>query len=83
MAPGTVKAVSDALVEVDVAEVGEVDPRWELESFARSLLAKSPATARAYASDLAAFARWAERGGQGRSGPTLFLPRISTGRSRK
>jgi integrase/recombinase XerC len=63
MAPGTVKAVSDALGEVDATEVGEVDPRWELESFARSLLAKSPATARAYASDLAAFARWAERGG--------------------
>jgi site-specific recombinase XerD len=58
-----VNSVSDVAVDLDVAEGGEVDPSWELEAFARSLLAKSPATARAYASDLAAFARWAARGG--------------------
>ena len=36
---------------------------WRLEEFIRSLTAASPATRRAYASDLAAFFEWAERGG--------------------
>ena len=36
---------------------------WRLEPFVASLAGKSPETARAYRSDVAAFARWAERGG--------------------
>jgi integrase/recombinase XerC len=60
----TVSGVSDA--PTDHGEDGSAPvaaASWQLESFARSLLAKSPATARAYVSDLAAFAGWAERGG--------------------
>ena len=61
-------AVSDAAPDLDESgpESGSSPApsgAWQLESFARSLLAKSPATTRAYAADLAAFARWAERGG--------------------
>jgi integrase/recombinase XerC len=63
-----VDAVSDAAthrVGTDPGEGPEADlsSSWQLEAFARSLLAKSPATARAYASDLASFARWAQRAG--------------------
>jgi site-specific recombinase XerD len=36
---------------------------WQLEQFVASLAHKSPETARAYRSDVEAFARWAERGG--------------------
>ncbi|HLI15942.1 MAG TPA: tyrosine-type recombinase/integrase [Acidimicrobiales bacterium] len=36
---------------------------WEIDAFVRSLQASSPATVRAYASDVAAFASWAARGG--------------------
>src|SRR5580658_1571306 len=67
---GTVDAVSDAAATHRVdADPGALDPgddlssSWQLEAFARSLLAKSPATSRAYASDLASFARWAQRAG--------------------
>jgi len=35
---------------------------WDLEGFARTLTSASPATVRAYRSDLEAFATWAERG---------------------
>lgn len=56
--------VSEAAVDRGDAETTEApSASWQLDSFGRSLLAKSPATARAYASDLAGFARWAERGG--------------------
>jgi len=40
---------------------------WDLEAFGRSLGARSPATERAYRTDVAAFAAWAERAGV--SGP--------------
>jgi site-specific recombinase XerD len=36
---------------------------WGLEPFVASLVGRSPETARAYRSDVTAFARWAERGG--------------------
>jgi len=36
---------------------------WDLEAFSRSLGGQSPATVRAYGTDVAAFAQWAERGG--------------------
>jgi len=36
---------------------------WQLEPFVASLAGKSPETARAYRSDVEAFARWAGRGG--------------------
>jgi len=52
-APGVCEAGAEAAIAA----------AWQLDGFARSLLAKSPATARAYASDLLAFCRWAERGG--------------------
>ena len=38
------------------------DGGWQLEAFTRWLGGRSPATVRAYTSDLEAFARWAERG---------------------
>ena len=61
-------AVSDTAPDLDESgaeseSTAAPSGAWQLESFARSLLAKSPATTRAYAADLAAFARWAERGG--------------------
>src|ERR1700722_6035857 len=40
---------------------------WELEAFSRSLGGRSPATLRAYVSDVRAFVEWAERGAA--SGP--------------
>jgi site-specific recombinase XerD len=43
---------------------------WELEEFGRSLTSVAPATVRAYASDLDAFSRWAERAGH--DGPTTI-----------
>jgi integrase/recombinase XerC len=59
-----VSAVSDAAPDLEESEsAAPPSTAWQLDSFTRSLLAKSPATTRAYASDLAAFARWAERGG--------------------
>ena len=42
---------------------GAADSGWELERFARSLAGRSPATVRAYRSDLAAFTQWAGRSG--------------------
>ena len=36
---------------------------WKVEAFVRSLTSVAPTTVRAYASDVAAFAEWAERGG--------------------
>src|SRR5580700_7091622 len=66
---GTLSAVSDAAIDVDEAVEASVSERWQLDAFARSLLAKSPATVRAYESDLRAFAEWAERGGN--DGPEL------------
>jgi site-specific recombinase XerD len=41
---------------------------WEVEAFDRWLPGRSPETTRAYRSDVAAFARWAERGGTGGPG---------------
>ncbi|MGH8918171.1 MAG: site-specific integrase, partial [Actinomycetes bacterium] len=38
---------------------------WELDAYARSLGGRSPATQRAYRSDLGAFVEWARRGGVG------------------
>ena len=42
---------------------GAADSGCELERFARSLAGRSPATVRAYRSDLAAFTQWAGRSG--------------------
>jgi len=61
--PDTVKGVSEAVSDVDGAGGTPVAGDWQFEAFSRSLLAKSEATARAYASDLVGFARWAERAG--------------------
>jgi len=36
---------------------------WDLEAFSQSLGGQSPATVRAYGTDAAAFAQWADRGG--------------------
>jgi site-specific recombinase XerD len=43
--------------------VHQVRDPWAVEEFARRLRSRSPATARAYRSDVAAFAEWACRGG--------------------
>ncbi len=48
----------------DVAETDPgLSPRWELTGFARSLAHRSPATTKAYESDIRAFVEWAQRGG--------------------
>ncbi len=47
---------------------GEPAPQWELDAFARSLQARSAATRRAYRTDVAGFAQWAQRGGVARPG---------------
>lgn len=45
------------------ASAGPAADGWQVERFVSSLASRSAETARAYRSDVAAFARWAERGG--------------------
>ena len=44
-----------------IHEASELEARWDLDAFERSLGGRSPATRRAYRGDVAAFASWAAR----------------------